>query len=56
MNKLEKYPLDYHLGQVGNVEIPQNAFLAANRAREQFPSMEEIFNENLEVGESMNTW
>ena len=27
----------------------------ANRAREQFPSMEEIFNENLEVGESMNT-
>ena len=26
----------------------------ANRAREQFPSMEEIFNENLEVGESMN--
>ena len=27
----------------------------ANQAREQFPSMEEIFNENLEVGESMNT-
>ena len=27
----------------------------ANQAREQFPSMEEIFNENMEVGESMNT-
>ena len=27
----------------------------ANQAREQFPSMEEIFNENLEVGQSMNT-
>ncbi len=27
----------------------------ANQAREQFPSMEEIFNENLEIGESMNT-
>ena len=27
----------------------------ANQAREQFPSMEEIFNENLDVGESMNT-
>ena len=27
----------------------------ASQAREQFPSMEEIFNENLEVGESMNT-
>ena len=27
----------------------------ANQAREQFPSMEELFNENLEVGESMNT-
>ena len=27
----------------------------ANQAKEQFPSMEEIFNENMEVGESMNT-
>ena len=27
----------------------------ANQAKEQFPSMEEIFNENLEVGELMNT-
>ena len=27
----------------------------ANQAREQFPSMEELFNENLEIGESMNT-
>ena len=27
----------------------------ANQAREQFPSMEEIFNENMEVGEAMNT-
>ncbi len=27
----------------------------ANQAREQFPSMEELFNENLEVGELMNT-
>ena len=27
----------------------------ANQAKAQFPSMEEIFNENLEVGESLNT-
>lgn len=27
----------------------------ANQAKEQFPSMEEIFNENLEVGETLNT-
>ena len=27
----------------------------ANQAKEQFPSIEEIFNENMEVGEPMNT-
>ena len=27
----------------------------ASQAKAQFPSMEEIFNENLEVGESLNT-
>ena len=27
----------------------------AAQAKAQFPSMEEIFNENLEVGESLNT-
>jgi tetratricopeptide (TPR) repeat protein len=26
----------------------------ANQAREQFPSMEELFNENLEIGQTMN--
>lgn len=27
----------------------------ANQAKAQFPSMEEIFNENLSIGESLNT-
>jgi len=27
----------------------------ANQARQQFPSMEELFNENLEIGQTMNT-